>query len=141
MEESHNITLTFNVHLSDIESDFNSYIRNKCESYLTKNIYDGYFIKQILKTNILKDKKININGSISVKTKCYCEIINPVVDSIISIKINDVNKMGYSYKLDKICIFIPNHLCIQTYKLNELIKIKIIGKRIEESIVCIGQPV
>ena len=141
MERITNISLNFNLNLSEIQDNFSNFISEKCKSHLLNSIYEGYLIKQILKTHILKDKKINLNGSISIKVLCKCSIIDPIIDSIIDIRINDINKMGYSYKLDKICIFIPIHLCHEIYTLNQSIKIKIIGKRIEEDIVCIGQPI
>ena len=141
MDKIQNITLNFNLNLSEIQDDFSNYINDKCIDFLVNNVYEGYFIKDILQSQISKDKRINLNGSISVKVFCKCSIIDPLIDSIIGIKINDINKMGYSYKQKKLCIFIPIHLCNQTYVLDQCIKIKIIGKRIEEDIVCIGQPI
>ena len=141
MESIKDITLHFNLNLSEIQNDFDNFISDKCKCMLINNIYEGYFIKNIIKQKISKDKKINLNGSISVKVFCNCEIIDPIIDSVINITINDINKMGYSYKMNKICIFVPNHLCNETYILNQNIQIKIIGKRIEEEIICIGQPI
>ena len=141
MERNQNINLNFNLDLSEIKDDFYNYINDKCFFELINNIYEGYFIKDILQMQIAKDKKINLNGSISVKVFCECLIIDPIIDSIVDVKINDVNKMGYSYKHNKLCIFIPIHLCSETYNVEQIIKIKIIGKRIEEDIVCIGQPI
>ena len=141
MNRISNITLHFNLNLSEIQNDFDKYISDKCKCMLIDNIYEGYFIKSIIEQKISKDKKINLNGSISVKVYCDCEIIDPKVNSIINIEINDINKMGYSYKINKICIFIPLHLCNESYVLNQKIDIKIIGKRVEEDIICIGQPI
>jgi len=141
MERIQNRTLNFNLNLSEIKHDFSEYISNKCNSLLVNNVYEGVFIKSILQSQISKDKKINLNGSISIKVFCKCLIIDPIIDSIIDIEINNINKMGFSYKHNKLCIFIPIHLCNENYSLNQYIKIKIIGKRIEEDIVCIGQPV
>ena len=141
MERIHNITLHFNVNLSEIQHDFSDFIFNKCNSLLKSNVYEGYIIKELLNTQIPKDKKINLNGTISVKVLCKCSIIDPILDSAVDVEINDINKMGYSYKRNKLCIFIPIHLCNEIYTLHQSIKIKIIGKRVEEEIVCIGQPV
>lgn len=140
METTKSIHLKFSVQLSEIQDDFNTFILYKCQSQLQNNIYEGCLITKIIKHEILKDKKINNNGSICIRVNCTCQIIDPIIDSIINIKINDINKMGYSYKKGKICIFIPIHLCKESYSLEEDIQIKIIGKRIEENIVCIGQP-
>ena len=141
MEKNKSISLNFNLNLSEIQDDFQTFISDKCYSHLVNNVYEGYLIKKILKHSIYKDKKININGTISVKIVCICKIIDPIIDSIIKIKINDVNKMGYSYKEEKLCIFMPIHLCQDIYNIGDTIEIKIIGKRIEENIVCIGQPI
>ena len=141
MERIQNITLNFNLNLSEIEDDFSKYISDKCITSLINNIYEGYLIKELLDSKITKDKKINLNGSIFVKVICKCLIIDPIIDSTIKIEINNINKMGYSFKTNKLCIFIPIHLCNDIYILNQSITVKIIGKRIEEDIVCIGQPV
>ena len=141
MKKFKSIDLKFNLNLSEIQNDFDMYIHNKCIKNLVNNIYEGFLITKILKYNISNDKKINMNGTIYIKVSCNCEIIDPSVNSIHNVKINDINKMGYSYKIDKLCIFIPIHLCNEIYTINDYVKIKIIGKRIEENIICIGQPI
>jgi len=141
MEKVKTIYLSFNLNLSDIQENFEKYIEDKCIYHLVNNIYESFLIQNIIKYNILNDKKININGLISVKVNCTCNIIDPILNSVINVQINDVNKMGYSYKINKLCIFIPIHLCKEIYTINDNFKIKIIGKRTEENIVCIGQPI
>ena len=141
MNKIKNICLNFNLNLSEFQDDFETYMHDKCILQLVNNIYNGYLIIDILKYQIYNNKKININGSISVKVNCVCNIIDPIVNTIVNVKINDVNKMGYSYKREKLCIFIPIHLSTTSYKLDDTVQIKIIGKRIEENIVCIGQPI
>ena len=49
--------------------------------------------------------------------------------------------MGFSYKTEKLCIFIPIHLSNnQIFDIDDEIEVIIIGKRIEENIVCIAKP-
>ncbi len=141
MNRINNIVLNFNVNLAEIEDNLSKYISDKCTDYLIDKVYEGYLINDILTYHILKDKKINLNGSVSLKVVCKCKITDPILDSIIDVEINDINKMGYSYKQNCLCIFIPIHMCNKIYTLNQTIKVKIIGKRIEEDIVCIGEPV
>ena len=143
MDDINNIVLTFDINpsnLNEMAGNFNTYISKKCQASLVKKIHDGVFVKEIMKCTIDNDKRIKANGDIAVKVVCKCEILNPILDSIISIKVNDINKMGYSYKLDKLCIFVPQHLCSKTYHSNDMVTVKIIGKRVEETIICIGQP-
>ena len=123
------------------ELDVNIDFLQKCKTKLENNIQDEYYIKNVLEIKDNDKYKINIDGSIHVNIMCYCQVINPVIDSIVQIKITDVNKMGYSYKVDKLCIFLPNNNCNSEYSINEIISVKIIGKRIEKNILCIGHPV
>ena len=136
------IIMNYNTILSDVNRDFLEHTTNQCKKELYHNIYDGNYIEDIIKIEPFKNKQINIDGSVNIKLKCTCIIINPNVNSEYHITINDVNKMGYSYKSNKLCIFIPTHLCDnKTFQVGDIINIIIIGKRIEEDIICIGKPV
>jgi len=137
------ILLHFNIHLSDINDvSFIDFVHDKCSHELCSKVYDGLYIKDIISIDFFEKKKINIDGTIHVKIKCFCNTIDPILQSVYPITINDVNKMGYSYKFEHLCIFIPLHLCDKiTLHLGDTVDCKIIGKRIEENIVCIAQPV
>mgnify|MGYP007047406975 CR=1 FL=1 len=141
MKRIKKIVIKFNINLSELPDNYATFISDKCQLHLVDNIHDGFFITKILEHSILTDKKINLNGSIAVTVICKCLIIDPIIDSVVNIKINDINKMGYSHKQKHLCIFLPIHLCNQMYTLDQNVKIKLIGKRVEEDIVCIGQPI
>lgn len=141
MEENKTIVYQFNLQPNDLQNkNIIQFIENECYKKLNNNIYDDYFIKDIKNITICNDHKINSNTSISVKCYCISEIINPIIGSVVNIKINDSNKMGFSYKYKKICIFIPNHFA-NNIKVNDTINVTILGKRIEENIICIAKQV
>ena len=139
MEKHRTIYLKFKTYLCDIQDDFNKYIVDKSNEQLIDQIYNGFYITKINNIFPIKYKKINIDGSINIKVKCLCNVIDPIVNNTYDIYINDINKMGFSYKYKKICIFLPIHLCDKQISINDKLKVEIIGKRIEESILCIAK--
>lgn len=137
MKEKLWLSVIFSIKPSELHINF----LEKCKEKLQNNIQNEYYIKDVIEIKDNKKYKINTDGSIHANIMCYCHVINPVIDSIVEIKITDVNKMGFSHKFDKICIFIPNNTNNNSYNINDTVKVKIIGKRIENNILCIGQPV
>jgi hypothetical protein len=136
------IPLHFNINISELsDNNFKNYINSLCKVKLIENIHEDTYIENILHTVINPDKKINIDGSIRVNVVCQCKIIDLQIHSKYDITINEINKMGYSFKTNKLCIFLPIHLCgDSTYQISDTISVQIIGKRIEDSIICIAKP-
>ena len=132
------LSVFFSIKPNELDVDLN--FLEKCKHKLENNIQNEFYIKEVIKVQDNKKYRINIDGSIHVNIRCFCVVINPVMNSIVEITITDVNKMGFSYKCDKVCIFIPNNNK-SIYSINDIIKVKIIGKRIENNILCIGQPI
>ena len=115
-------------------------ILEKCKTKLLQSIHDGVYVSKISTIEIVSHNKINNDGSINICCRCNCNIIDPQIHETYSICINTINKIGYYYQNDKVCIFIPadNKLNIS---IKDIIKIKIIGKRIEDTILCIAEVV
>lgn len=123
---------------SELNSDIHELIHKKCNDYLYKNIVDNVYINDINNVSYNKEAKI-INSKLSILCVCNCSVIDPILNSVITITINDINKMGAYYKYEKLCIFIPQHLMKDSLQLNTTVQIEIIGKRIEDTIICIGK--
>jgi len=140
MERESNICVNLNVFPHQFNDNLNIYINDYCESQLIDSIYEGYLIETINDINFEKQSKINNDGSISIKCNCICKILNPIINDQLKIEINNINKMGYSYKIKNLCIFIPNHFVDSIINENDKVEVIIIGKRIEKDIICIAKP-
>ena len=136
------ISISLSIPPHNINEYFNDHVQELCTQKLVKHIYNNVYIVSIINSYTSKDKFINHDGSIKLHCVCKCNIIDIVLHSEMDIVINDINKMGASYKIHKLCIFIPRHLaCSRKFFINDTVRIKIIGKRVEEDIVCIAQPI
>ena len=133
------INLDYKVEPGDFHNKDN--ITQQCYGKLENTIYNDFYIDKIIELNLSTKNKINIDGSVVVRINCTCNIINPEVSSSFFIKIHSISKMGYTHKHNKVCIFIPIHLCSDSYEIGDEIFVEIIGKRIEDTITCIGKPV
>ena len=140
MKSTQTLSFDFIIKPSEFNDNILNLVYNKCADLLLNNIVDGIYIHKIIDCDYIKSNKVNNDGTVKLNVRCNCEVVNPVVGDQYEIEITDINKMGYSYKLNKLCIFIPLHICKQVFTMNEIVKIKIIGKRIEDSIICIGEP-
>ena len=115
-------------------------ILEQCKNTLLNTIHDGVYVSRISNIKIISQNKINNDGSINICCQCKCTIIDPEIHKTYLIYINTINKIGYYHQNDKVCIFIPanNKLNIS---IKDTIKVKIIGKRIEDTILCIAEVV
>ena len=141
MEFQSKINITLNILPQQFNDDLNNFIDEQCKLQLNDNIYNGCLVKNIYNITFEKKSKINNNGSISINCNCLCNILNPNINDKLNIKINNINKMGYSYKIKKLCIFIPNLFITNNINENDDIEVEIIGKRIEKDIICIAKPI
>ena len=141
MEKHSNICVTINIVPKQFSDNLKMYLNESCESKLIDTIHEGCLIQTIKKITFDKQSKINIDGSISIKCNCICQILNPKIDDKLIITINNTNKMGYSYKIKNLCIFIPNHFVATSINDNDKVEVIIIGKRIEKDIICIAKPI
>ena len=103
------------------------------------NIYLDYIILNVEEILSISGGKILNSGNVSYSILASCTIRNPQLDSTYSIHITQLNTMGAMCRFDKLNIFIPrqyfgDHDVLE----NTLWPVKIIGKRVEDTIVCIG---
>ena len=109
------------------------------QKYLN-NIYKDFIILKILKINNISGGKISCStGKVSYKIDTLCTIRNPLIDSIYTVLITNLNTMGAMCKYDKINVFIPRqYFGTCEPAVDEKLQAKILGKRVEDTIVCIG---
>ena len=122
---------------SEIDDNFEPKVKQFCKDNLNKKIYNDFYIDSINNININNNIKIN-NDKLIIRCYCECQIIDLIVKSTFKMKINDVNKMGAYYKYEKICIFIPQHFIKTNININDIVNIKLLGKRVEDNIICIA---
>ena len=78
------------------------------------------------------------------KINAFCEIINPILENVYNnVIITNYNKLGSFINLGKISIFIPKEYSIneEISTIGMSINVKLIGKRIDDKITCIGKQV
>jgi len=141
MYSSNDVIFNISISPSEINTiNLKKYLQNK----FTDNIHNGIYISNVSKVNTINYGKITANGFIDVKINTICEIVNPVVESIYNnVIITNYNKLGSFVSFGKISIFIPKEYSIneEIPTLGMSINLKIIGKRIDDKITCIGKQV
>lgn len=105
----------------------------------TKSIFQNIFIHHVSNILNVKGGRILHNGHVSYNVLANCFIINSDIGKQYKIPITNVNKMGAMYKNEKFTIFIPvNYFNGISVNINDYYYVSILGKRIEDSIVCVG---
>ena len=135
--------ITFNINISPSEINTVNFKKHLCTKY-NNNIHNGIYINEILKIIKLNYGKILSNGYINVNIEATCDIIDLKIEHVYAnIIITNYNKLGSFVNLNKVSIFIPKEFSIdeQTLETGSSIDLKIVGKRIDDKIMCIGQQV
>lgn len=136
MEKYLNIEIQLNLKPSEVYSPLLGCLKDKYNGQLFKKFY----IVDVMKINETNGGRILNDGSILCKITAYCIVLDPEIGNTYNLKITNINKMGALYKHELVTIFIPtqyynNH----TLEVDSTFDITIIGKRIEDSIVCVGK--
>ena len=98
------------------------------------------YIQKVLTARLYGKCKIMGNGSILLPIIASCKVLDPVLDSEITLEVTSSNTLGATCKFDLVSVFVPKHLCSnQVPDVGDHIRVKIIGKRIVGKILCIGQ--
>jgi len=108
------------------------------ERYANK-IFKKYFIKKVNSVSTRSGGKLLNDGSILYKISADRVVLDPEIGEKYQVLITSTNKMGALHKNELVTIFVP----LQYYngyspEVDSTFNIKIIGKRIEDSIVCVG---
>jgi hypothetical protein len=136
MEKNTVLCIKINCVPSDLKSPCINLLRDKYNNTIFKDLYIKNVEDVIHKTG----GKILNNGQIQFKIESLCSVINPCINTVYTLKITHINKMGALSKNELVTVFIP----LQYYNnitpaIDSVYDIKIIGKRIEDSIVCVGK--
>ena len=141
MNYSNDTTFDISISPSEINNiNLKKYLLNKYND----NIFNGIYISNILKIHKVQYGKITANGHINIHITTLCDVINPLLNSIYyNVIITNSNKLGSFINLGKISIFIPKEYSIneEILGIGSSMNIKIIGKRIDDKITCIGKQV
>ena len=140
MEEVSPIELSFYAEPHQLCAESLNYeIRNKFEQVL----YKGVYIQTIKSFVPLQYGKIMPNGSVQVSTTALCRVVNPRVNSTYEITVSSSNNMGAAYKTSGITVYIPKHMCTNQVvpNVDTVVNCEIVGKRIQDNILCIAKMV
>jgi len=106
-----NLVLDCSLNPSDLNSNYQNVILKMLkELYENKSVHSGY----IINVNKIKEYIHNsiVDGITKVKTLCECDVYKPVVDDIITCKVNMIHINGIFVNKYDIKILIPNTLNI-----------------------------
>tara|TARA_B100001094_G_scaffold322812_1_gene372701 strand:+ start:2939 stop:3382 length:444 start_codon:yes stop_codon:yes gene_type:complete len=108
-----------------------------------QNIFQGSFILDIKSFKYNQLAYINNDASITFNIVATCEVLFPEEGKHYEIKFNNVNKMGAFCKFSKVTIFVPKHSFKnqELPNINDILNVEILGKRVEENLVCVAKPV
>jgi hypothetical protein len=103
-------------------------------------IYNGILINTVNKIMKYSFGNVISTGEVMFYIDALCSITDPIVNQTYDICITNNNKLGAFYNSDNIFVFIPKTCCINGIipVIGDMVTIKIIGKRIENKISCIG---
>lgn len=137
MEDTINMSVKIDIHPENMMDDKLSMLRTK----YSDQIYKGYHIIDI--EEIIEEGKGKVLNSgyilynILAKFKIYTIGIGDVIKAMVS----NVNKMGAFCIIQKISVFIPNHFQNNQMQEGDIVGLEIVGKRVQEHIVCIAKEV
>ena len=111
-------------------------LQDKYNNTILRDIY----IKHVDSIVEKQGGRILHNGQIQYNFTTECYVINPCINKVYNLQITSINKMGALHKHELVTVFIP----IQYYndvvpEVGMYFSVEIIGKRIEDSIVCVGK--
>ena len=138
MNYSDNIIFDVFVSPSDINTiNLKQYLQSKYNNLIN----NGKFIMNVTNVNKVQYGKVTSNGNINVIINTLCDVLDPIINNTYNLVITNYNKLGSFINIGKISIFIPKEYSIneEIPSIGVSINVKIIGKRIEDKITCIGR--
>jgi DNA-directed RNA polymerase subunit E'/Rpb7 len=142
MNKLQEIPYKINLHPSMLKRNISSTLNSLIIEKMKHKIFNSSYIVDILSFKHSNTGAINNDASVSYNVIVCCNTICPQVDQQYSIKITHINKMGILHKFEHVTIFIPlHHLINQSHAIDDTINVKILGKRIEENLVCVAKEI
>ena len=138
-----NISFRIKLEPSHLSNNIAFKVKQITKDLYNHNLYKDCYINNILDIKIQSKAKVNYDGCVIYHVDATCDVIQPLIDEIYNIQLTNVNKMGALWKYNKITFFIPKQYFINeiTPNVDDLIKVQIIGKRLEENMICIAKPI
>ena len=113
---------------------------NTLQERFNDSLFKKYYIQEIQKIDKSTGGRILNDGKILINVTAICKVLDPDIDSVYSLRITNMNKMGALHKNNLVTVFIPQqYYNNESPEVDSTFNIKIIGKRIEDSIVCVGK--
>ena len=136
MEKILNIKITLKLKPNEVHKPLLESLAEKYNSSLFKK----YYVVEVLDIIEKKGGKILHDGSILFIIFASCKVLDPDIGSTYNLRITSTNKMGALHKHELITVFVPTqYYNDNTPEVDSCFDITIIGKRIEDSIVCVGK--
>ena len=103
-------------------------------------IYDGVIVLAINKVISYKFGTVYTSGFVELVVEAICSVKDLAVNQVYEIEITNSNKIGAFHNSQGVFIFIPKTSCLDENipQAGDCVDIKIIGKRIENKLSCIG---
>tara|TARA_B100001996_G_C18550461_1_gene550612 strand:+ start:475 stop:900 length:426 start_codon:yes stop_codon:yes gene_type:complete len=132
------IVIRITVSPSQLDENIKETVFNLIKEKYQQTLFKTFYISEILETSFSSHGKINNDGSVTYLVNTDCIIVNPTIGNSYSLVITHNNKLGFMHKSDLVTIFVPKQYTNRNLAINEEVTINIVGKRVEERIVCVG---
>jgi len=131
-----------NIQPSNLNGNIRDVLKNTIHEKMEKRILNGAYIISICDFKHKQTGVINNDGSVSFNIIVTCQTFCPKIGNEYDLKITHINKMGIMHKYENVSIFVANHHLINDdHKIDDMMKIQIMGKRIEENMVCVAKEI
>lgn len=137
MEDTINMSVKIDIHPENMMDNKLSMLRAKYND----QIYKGYHIIDVEEIIDESRGKVLNSGYILHDILAKFKIYTIGIGDIIKTMISNVNKMGAFSIIEKISVFIPNHFQKNQMNEGDIVNLEIVGKRVQEHIVCIAKEV
>lgn len=132
--------------LHDIKRIIKTKISEKCENKL---LHEGYVVKINKILNVSKGIiQSSPMSSVEYDVKLDVEIFDICVGDVIDCEIINVNNMGVFAKYIHATVFVPSHAVVNKsntdvilYEVGDIIKTRIEGKKVSDTIICVGEEI
>lgn len=136
MQVDENVSIKLTLKPDELQQPILNILKETYNKKIVKNVYIDEVLNIVHKSN----GKIFVNGNIQHKIIMNCKTLNPCLHYNYKLQITDVNKMGALHKNELVTVFIPTqYFNNNKISVGKLCNVQIIGKRIEEGIICIGK--
>lgn len=136
MEKIVPVSISLQLEPYEIHKPYLTTLQNK----LNDTLFKKYYIQEVQSIAKVNGGRILNDGKILVIIIATCRVLDPDIDGVYKLQITNMNKMGALHKNNLVTVFIPQqYYNNENPEVDSVFNVKIIGKRIEDSIVCVGK--